>query len=467
MKSLGDKPKERLILAAGLALRLVYVLFSTIYERQYDISQWDLSQPYAGGGGHLGYIHYLYANGHLPDMNPMAVYQFSHPPLHYALSAGWLKLASFFIRDPAVLAESIQVLPLVYSVLTLYFFVRILDLSGLAGRGRMFTLLLLCVHPSLILLSGSVNNDGLAFLFTVMCVYYLMRWARDAQTMTVVKLALFLGLGMMTKFSVAEMALPALAVFLYVLYKNREKWQKYLLQAGIFLGISLPVGLWFYLRNYIVWRMPFTFVHDLGTDSWQYIGNIPAVNRYLFPVPSELFENLRNLRIGCGYNVWIQIMRTSVTGEWDMAGVPAAVKALAMLLMLTGFVLALAALVAFVRGVVLRLPGDGGVQRGAAQSADRMTPKGAGELSFRADRILFMSAYLVHFLLYLKFSYDNPYMCSMDFRYIRILLLFPAVALGFSVNRAKGNPLRVRALWMLLVLFSVFSAAMTFAWCFL
>ena len=150
-----------------------------------------------------------------------------------------------------------------------------------------------------------------------------------------------------------------------------------------------------------------------------------------------------------------------------MAGVPAAVKALAMLLMLTGFVLALAALVAFVRGVVLRLPGGGGAQRGAAQSADRMTPKGAGELSFRADRILFASAYLVHFLLYLKFSYDNPYMCSMDFRYIRILLLFPAVALGVSVNRAKGNPLRVRALWMLLVLFSVFSAAITFAWCFL
>ena len=527
MGRINEKQKERLVLAAGLVLRLVYVLFSTIYERQYDISQWDLSQPYAGGGGHLGYIHYLYTYGHLPDMDPVSVYQFSHPPLHYALSAGWLKLASFFIKDPAALAESIQVLPLVCSVLTLYFFVKILDLSGLSGRGRMFTLLLLCVHPSLILLSGSVNNDGLAFLFTVMCVYYLMRWTRDRKTATVVKLALSLGLGMMTKLSVAEMALPCAMVFVYVLIrtmrgggadagtgrrgkgavgekaaaqKSSAPWKPYPAQAAVFLGISLPVGLWFYLRNYIVWRTPLTFVHDLGTDSWQYIGNVPAVHRYLFPVPAELFDNLRNLRIGCGYNVWVQIMRTSVTGEWDMATVPAAVKALAMLLMLTGFVLALAALVAFVRGCVItphppasQAPSPQGEGKSRLPVADvpcpphgdarcpwdtspcpplegRVAPQEPGEVSaqsFRADRILFVSAYLVHFLLYLRFSYDNPYMCSMDFRYIRILLLFPAVALGFSVNRTKGNPLRIRALWMLLVLFSVFSAAMTFAWAFL
>lgn len=452
---MNDRQKERLILAAGIALRLLYVLLSTIYERQYDISEWDLSAGYAGGGGHLGYIHYLYEYGHLPDMNPATVYQFSHPPLHYALTALWLKGASIFVKDPAVLAESIQILPLLYGIGILVCFAKILDLTGLRGRGRSAALLIIAFHPSLILLSGSVNNDALALLLTLLTVYFLMRWARERKMRTVLWLALCLGLGIMTKLSVAEMLLPCGLVFLYVVYRERKGaghtksgtgLKAYLAQAAVFLGVSLPLGFWFYLRNYVVWKIPLTFVHDLGTDSWQYIGDVPLVNRYLFPVPSELFANLRALRIGCGYNQWVQIMRTSVTGEWDMAGVPAAVKALAMLLMLTGAVLAVWALIAFVRLYVF----------------------GRGFAGVQADRVLFVSAYLTFFALYVKFSMDNPYQCSMDFRYIRPLLFLPAVALGLRLNgsgsRQGGTRLRDRVFWLILTFFCVLSAAMTLAW---
>ena len=50
------------ILAAGCMLRLFYVLFSTIYDRQYDIGMIDLDAGHTVTGGHLAYIQYLYEN---------------------------------------------------------------------------------------------------------------------------------------------------------------------------------------------------------------------------------------------------------------------------------------------------------------------------------------------------------------------------------------------------------------------
>ena len=55
-----------------------------------------------------------------------------------------------------------------------------------------------------------------------------------------------------------------------------------------------------------------------------------------------MLDNLRQFKLGCGYNVWMQIIRTSVLGEWDMADVGRSVKVLAVLLMLVGALLALA-----------------------------------------------------------------------------------------------------------------------------
>ena len=88
--------------------------------------------------------------------------------------------------------------------------------------------------------------------------------------------------------------------------------------------------------------MPLVWIYTLPEDSWQYTGNVPVLNRFLFPVPSEMLDNLRQFKLGCGYNVWMQIIRTSVLGEWDMADVGRSVKVLAVLLMLVGALLALA-----------------------------------------------------------------------------------------------------------------------------
>ena len=54
-----DRMRISAIFLAGCLLRLFYVLQSTIFQRQYDIGNIDLSVDHTVSGGHLAYIQYL------------------------------------------------------------------------------------------------------------------------------------------------------------------------------------------------------------------------------------------------------------------------------------------------------------------------------------------------------------------------------------------------------------------------
>ena len=86
---LTDEKAALLILLSAMLLRVIYVLYTSVVLRQYDVT-------YNGSGiGHIGYIQYILENGfRFPalDMDPRAVYQFYHPPLHHYISAVFVKL---------------------------------------------------------------------------------------------------------------------------------------------------------------------------------------------------------------------------------------------------------------------------------------------------------------------------------------------------------------------------------------
>ena len=62
--------------------------------------------------------------------------------------------------------------PFVCSLLILIFLAKILGQLALTQKAKCFVMALFAFHPALVLLSGSVNNDCMALLFTVLCVYY-------------------------------------------------------------------------------------------------------------------------------------------------------------------------------------------------------------------------------------------------------------------------------------------------------
>lgn len=441
-----------LSIGVGVILRLFYVTFSTIYDRQYDIGMIDLDAGHTVSGGHLAYIQYLYHNLALPDIDPTTVYQFHHPPLHHFVSALWMRFLGLFVKDTSFLEESIQVIPFVCSIIILIYAYRILKEFDISAKARAFSLFVLSVHPSLVLLSGSVNNDAMALMFSFMVVFYALKWSKSFRYADILKLAVCLGLGISTKQNVAELAFPLALLFLYIFVRclckkiSEVRVGKLFKEYFLFGIVSIPLGMWFYVRNLLKYNMSMLWVYELPTDSWQYTGNIPLINRFLWPIPSEILDNILHFKMGCGYNVWVQITRTSILGEWDMAGVPSGIKLVAVLLMMMGAILAAVAFINFVRVFATGYVARKGKKLSASQ------------------RILFLTGYATVMAFYLVFVYKYPQQCSMHFRYIEILLLFPVVALGFRMDLMKSRFERM-LMRLLLVIFGILSVIMTVVWC--
>ncbi|MCM1263873.1 MAG: glycosyltransferase family 39 protein [Butyrivibrio sp.] len=455
----ADRLKMAAVLGAGFLLRFFYVLFSTIYDRQYDIGMIDLDAGHTVSGGHLAYIQYLYENLHLPDFDPTSVYQFHHPPLHHFCCALWMRFCSLFIHNTDMLEELIQVVPFVCSLLILIVILEILRQFKLGESTMRALMLLFAFHPALVLLSGSVNNDCMSLLFTLLCIYTTIKWSRTPNMRNIIYVALSISLGMLTKQNVAEMAFPIAFVFLYVFVREWRKGglpKKMLISFIIFGVLSIPIGMSFYIRNMILFKTPLVWVYTLPVDSWQYTGNVPVLNRFLWPIPSEMIENLVHFKLGCGYNVWMQIIRTSVLGEWDMVDVARSVKILAVVLMLVAAVIAFFALLAFIKVFIIDWIRLYLVKNSASKTKI--------EIIDIPCRIMFTVGYLINMFFYLKFAFDYPFQCSMSFRYIEIELLFPAVALGLICGNINNKWLKA-VMVALLALFCLLSTAMIGVWC--
>jgi hypothetical protein len=444
-----NKNLSMIILAAGILVRFIYVLKSTIYDRQYDIGMIDLDSPTTVSGGHLAYIQYLYQNFKLPDVDPSTVYQFHHPPFHHFVSALFMRFVSIFTNNTDVIEESMQWVPFACSVVILIASMKILKRFMIDEKALCFGMALICFHPSLILLSGSVNNDCMALMFSILSILMTMVWLQKRDIKSIIGVAAFLGLGISTKQNVAELAFAIGLIFLIILIKDiREKnnLTQLIIQYALAGVISIPIGMWFYIRNLVKYNMSLLWVYDLGNDSWQYTGNYPVINRFLWPVPSEMIDNFIHFKIGCGYNVWMQIMRTSVLGEWDMASVTKPVKLVAVLLMFTGIFIAFVALICLIRVFVLK----DGYQN--APVYDKLY------------KVLFVAGYVSVMISYLVFAYKYPQQCSMHFRYIEITLLFTTAALSISYGMLKTK--RMRIVWnACLCVFSMLSMIMCAVWC--
>lgn len=439
-RGFGERARTGLVLAAGALLRLFYVLGSTIYDRQYDIGMIDLAAGHTVSGGHLAYIQYLYENWRLPDMDPTTVYQFHHPPLHHTICALWMKFCSFFITDLQKLEESIQAVPFLCSLLILLVLLRILRLFALRERTVTWIMAVFAFHPTLILFSGSVNNDCMALLFQLLVIDAAMRWYRKPTVKHIIYIGLAIALGMLTKLTVAQMAIPLSILFLYQLYEKRAQWKTWLFQYLIFGLVSIPLGMSFSVRNLIKYRVPFVWVYTLPEDSWQYVGNYSLWERFFLPSLAEIKDSILHMRIGFGYNVWVQLFRTSVLGEWNMDGVGKAVKLVSLFLIVAGAVLALLAMVGFVKNFVKKNP----------------------RILF-ADRLFFTMTYLIVMGCYLQFAWQFPQQCSMHFRYIPVTLLLPAAGLGFWREESGAGARRLQN--VVLAVFVLLSVMMTAVWC--
>lgn len=273
-----------IVMLASILLRFYYICFISVYDMQHDVG-------YPGENyGHLGYISYLLKNNYLPDFDVREAFQFWHPPLHHYISALLLKIIWFIFPTQNGNYESIQLLPLLYISVSLWVMWKIFHMWNFKENTIRIVFSLTAFHPTFIILSGSVNNDALCIMLSIISLYLSLLWYQKPDIKYMVAAALAVGLGMSAKGTTAVVAFPMAFIFLMGLGKYKKKVFFHLVIFGI---ISLPLGLWWYLRNYYLFDVPLNYIYRTSTDAVGYLADIPLWKRIVdFDIRRFSFQNV-------------------------------------------------------------------------------------------------------------------------------------------------------------------------------
>ena len=409
-----------LIIGIGMWLKLCYVLCTNVNMRQHDEGWFSDTEP---ASGHLGYISYLFTNHRLYQGDYRSLMQYCHPPLHHSICAVWMHIMEdiFHVeRDTAL--ESMQMLTLFYSVsiiISAYLIFRHFKLEGLS---LYVPLAITSLHPCFTYLAALINNDALAWAFTMGAFLCTLKWYREPSMKNIMKLSLCIGLGMMSKLSAALIALPVAQVFIIVFIRNfKDSWKKMLLQFSAFGAVCVPLGMWFPVRGLIRWGIPLTYVQELDPDMDQAIKDVTFFERitdFRLVQLSNVFENWAYRDEAgelCGmneHNPLIAIMKNSLFGEFiNGTYFDTAMINVSRAFFWTGVAVALTALVSMVATLV------------KDRSIDEV---------YKLFTVMFY-AVLVGNLYSMSANY--PMVCTMNFRYLMPTVVIGALFIGMTMKR--------------------------------
>ncbi len=407
-----------LIMALGFCLKYYYVISTSIYTRQNDVGYFDKDY------GHTGYIEYIYRHMSLPDFDPRTHWQYCHPPLHHTISAVWLWIQrELFAVGENPARESIQMLSLFYSMCVMITAYRILCHFKLKGAALYIPLIVINFHPAFVLLSGSINNDVLSIAFIMGAVLCTLKWRESRSMKDILKLALCIGLGMMTKISAALVSPPVALMFLIVFIKNSktEVW-KLIKQFVCFGLVCVPLGMWFPVYERLRWDVPFAYVHEMSPMSYQYIGDMPFSERitdFSLSQFSPIYEHWRQtdeFGIFYGdtdYNPLITLLKNCIFGESFGDGTFAEYPFVYYLLPIFFCINLFIAAMAFLSIIYFSV----NKCRAAA-----------------SEKAFIVSFYCLMMASFYRTAADYPFTCTMNFRYITPTAIIGALSLGFTIT---------------------------------
>lgn len=401
----------RALLFIGFILKIIYAV-----QVSYNYSPHDLGTISADGSlvsyGHLSYIQYLYLHRSIPDTY---IWQFYQPLLFYIVGA--IVLALHHVTDNYMVAfESLQMLNMIFATIGVVYGYRILKKIGKNDWFLVIGTAFLSFCPAFYIIGAELNNDCLATMFTIMALYYVLCWREQRDLCSILKIALCIGLGMLTKTNVALIAFSVGLLFLWTLIENRSEWKKYISQFFIFGVVCIPLGLCWNIYRLLRFELPLTYVMGMPDDSPQYIGNVSALIRLGFPSAKQL----TSCSIDWGNpvefsNIWGQ---TFLTMNYDEGILPLRGQfgnILGILLLWISILLSVLLLIRLIRTLFI-------------SSAD---------ISLK---LLFPVNFLIIYGNFIKFAFDFPHVCTMNFRYIVIVqvLLMGGAVIWHKNKSSKG-----------------------------
>ena len=380
------------ITIAAVAIRTFYVLYTGAQQRQHDMGEFDtdLELNY-----HAEYIEYLLENHRLLNEDVTLHWQFYHPPLQHIICAVFFGIYRSIVPKFAHNWDALQCLSLFYSLVTLCVAGRFIRLWKLPYKSAVLAYLTIAFHPQLIVFSGALNNDPLSVMFSITALYLAVTWykAEKRSFIRLLCIGLCIGLGMMAKLSAGIIAVPVGFLMLKAFFGSKEKI-RYVLQYLVFLAVCAPLGLWYQIRSYILWKVPLTYVArpDLELNPGQIIEQMPFWKRFI------------SFGDGVDYNIISETLNEAVfDGGYYRDN---------MLLALIGYLL-LASFTVFTISVACNLI--------------------TAWIKERNFMNLVMTILLAAELIsYVYFCFSYPYTCTMSFRYIVPTIIAAAYYTGRS-----------------------------------
>ena len=268
------------ITIAAIAIRTVYVLYTSAQQRQHDMGEFDSD---LGLNYHAEYIEYLLENHRLLDQDITQHWQFYHPPLQHIICAVFFGIYRKIVPSLAHNWDALQWLSLFYSLVTLAVAKRFANIWKLSKKGTVIAYLTIAFHPQLIVFAGALNNDPLSVMFAITALYLAMLWYKDERKsfMKLMGVSVCVGLGMMAKLSAGLIAVPIAFIMVKAFFEAKKKG-RFIWQYIVFLIVCAPLGLWYQVRSLILWNVPITYVAvpDLELNPGLDISMIPAWQRF-------------------------------------------------------------------------------------------------------------------------------------------------------------------------------------------
>ncbi len=432
---------------SAVILRLVYVIRIPYNVNQHDAGDFT--------GGHIGYICYLVEhNWRLPDFNPTTVWSFYHPPLHHYLAAIVAKLSLVCGTDMAQAMENVQFLTVFYGFCTLLISYKLLKKFKLSGFALFLPYALLCFHPSLVMLSGSINNDALCLLLTLITAYIALLWYEKPSFNQIILLALVFAATVLTKMSGLLLA-PAVAfLFLMKLWSERKEWKNYIVQFITFGVICVPLALSFSIRNLVLWHVNPFFTLDLG--DYMYTGNnllerVFMIHKEQLASPFVIYNVTPSNGLSVDRNIILYLLKTSLYGDKFFLASDSAFIGLAWVLHAVNLMLILFSFGCLIIEVVRMLL--------AVFKEKSLFPY--------IKECFLCLLYGSSFGSYIMFCFKYPNSCSQDFRYMNLTLIIAMVFWGMFFKRtaeksSMGWKVLRDSVLVLTALFAVFTTVLYF-----
>ena len=388
-----------------MLIRTTYILDTSITVRAHDVGKLNTT-------GHLGYMNILYKTHKLPTKKG---WQFYHPPLWYFIGACWFKINELLLIKTDVAAEGLQVLTALFSGWMILLVNQIALKLHLSEKYRNLVSLLFAVHPGLIILSGSVNNDCLVTFLEMLVILLAMMWQEkdhpNENWAATLALAYITGFCVMTKMNGGVLAFPLLYLFLKrfitLIKKHQKEIKTFMIQMFYFGIISLPIGLWYQVRNIIYFgnnKSPIP-------PKVQYTGDYSLFERFFSFSFKEAFYQGWNKE---ARNLWGYIVKTSIFGEKDSL-----IKSQIFFYAIMTINLLLIAISVF---AIFRY----------------LFKKGK-----TAEQTFLVYTFFVNLAFLAVFYAWYPYICTMDFRYIVICLVPGIIFLAQLLQKTTKKAIRI------------------------